>query len=136
MTTNKFLYKSCKSKECIICQYWYFLEKGFKFQPDICNGCNDVLMMSVNLSHITILNIHGADYCCIINGISKSDAINLCHKNYFVISKLKNKFYSSQSPIFLRDVVVYNVLLFNKISIGEKNYKYLVVCISACCLFV
>ena len=57
-------------------------------------------------------------------------------KNYFVISKLKNKFYSSQSPIFLRDVVVYNVLLFNKISIGEKNYKYLVVCISACCLFV
>ena len=93
MTTNKFLYKSCKSKECIICQYWYFLEKGFKFQPDICNGCHDVLMMSVNLSHITILNIHGADYCCIINGISKSDAINLT-QNIDLTGKsgtLKNK---------------------------------------------
>ena len=58
-------------------------------------------------------------------------------KNYFVISKLKNKFYSSQSPIFfLEDIVIYKVLLFNKISLGEKNYKYLAVCISACCLFV
>ena len=30
-------------------------------------------MMSVNLDDIVILNIKGADYCCIINGISKSD---------------------------------------------------------------
>ena len=34
-------------------------------------------MMFVNLSNIAILNIDGADYCCIINGISKSDAVNL-----------------------------------------------------------
>ena len=27
-------------------------------------------MMSMNLSDIAILNIHGADYCCIINGIT------------------------------------------------------------------
>ena len=29
------------------------------------------------LSDIAILNIKGADYCCIISGISKSEAINL-----------------------------------------------------------
>ena len=33
--------------------------------------------MSKNLSDIAILNIHGADYCCIISEISKSDAMNL-----------------------------------------------------------
>ena len=32
-------------------------------------------MMSMNVSDITILNIKSADYCCIISGISKSEAI-------------------------------------------------------------
>ena len=34
-------------------------------------------MMSMNLSDIYILNIKDADYHCIINGISKSEAIKL-----------------------------------------------------------
>ena len=34
-------------------------------------------MMSINLSDIAILNIKGADYRCIINGFSKSEALNL-----------------------------------------------------------
>ena len=69
--------RTSRSKECDICHYWYFLDKRFKLQPDVCNGCRDVLMMSMNLSNIAILNIKGADYCCIISGISKSEAINL-----------------------------------------------------------
>ena len=43
----------------------------------ICNGCPDVLMMSVNLNDIAVLNVNSADYSCIINRISKSDALNL-----------------------------------------------------------
>ena len=34
-------------------------------------------MKSMYLSNITILNIHKADYCCIISRISKSEAITL-----------------------------------------------------------
>ena len=41
-----------ESKECDICHYWYVLDKEFKFQQDACNGCHDVLMMSMNLSGI------------------------------------------------------------------------------------
>ena len=48
---------------------------GFKFQPVVCNGCHDVLMISIDLDSITILNIHGVDYLCVINGMSKSEAI-------------------------------------------------------------
>ena len=33
--------------------------------------------MSMKLSNITILNINGTDYHCIINEISQSEAINL-----------------------------------------------------------
>ena len=68
--------KTSESKECDICQYWYFLNKGFKFQPNVCSRCHEFLMMSMNLSDIAILNIKSADYPCIFRGISKSEAIN------------------------------------------------------------
>ena len=48
-----------------------FLDKEFNFQPDICNWCYDLLMMSMNLRNIGILNIHGDDYCCVISKICK-----------------------------------------------------------------
>ena len=60
--------KTSASKERDICQYWYFSNKGFKFQPNACNRCYDLLMMSM----IVTLNIKSADYCCIISGISKN----------------------------------------------------------------
>ena len=53
--------KTSASKECDISYSWYFLDKGFKFQPNVCNRCHDLLMMSMNLSDIAILNIQGSD---------------------------------------------------------------------------
>ena len=35
------------------------------------------IMMSINLINIAILDIKGADNCCIINRIGKNKAINL-----------------------------------------------------------
>ena len=69
--------KTSASKECDICHYWYFLNYSFKFQPNVCNRCHDLLMMSINLSDIAILNIKGSDCDCIISLISKNEAINL-----------------------------------------------------------
>ena len=31
---------------------------GFKFQPDVCNRCHNLLMMYMNLSDIAILKIN------------------------------------------------------------------------------
>ena len=31
--------KTNASEECDICHYWYFLDKNFKYEPYICNGC-------------------------------------------------------------------------------------------------
>ena len=69
--------KTSVSEQCDICHYWYFLNYSFKFQPNVCNRCHDLLMMSVNLSDIAILNIKGSDYYCIISLISKNEARNL-----------------------------------------------------------
>ena len=38
---------------------------------------NDLLIISINFSDITILNINGSDYCCSISLISKNGTINL-----------------------------------------------------------
>ena len=69
--------KASALKECNIFHYRYFLGKLYRFQPDVCNGCHDVLIMSMNLKDIAILNICGVDYRCIINGISKSEVMSL-----------------------------------------------------------
>ena len=66
-----------ESKECDIYHYQVLLDEGFKLQPNIYNRCHDILMMSMNLYDIAILNINGANYCCIINRISKSEATKL-----------------------------------------------------------
>ena len=70
--------KTGASKKCDVCHYWCFLNFSFQFQPNVCIRCHDSLMMSVNLSDISISNItKGSDNRCIISLISKNEAINL-----------------------------------------------------------
>ena len=66
-----------ESKKCEICHHWYFLNKRIKFQPNACNGCHDLLIMSLNLSDIAILNINSSDYRQINSGVSKKRDLNL-----------------------------------------------------------
>ena len=37
--------KTSVSKKCNIYHYCFFLNKGFKFQPYLSNGCHDLLMI-------------------------------------------------------------------------------------------
>ena len=53
--------KTSPSKKCDICHYWYFLKYSFEFQPNVCNRCHDLLIMSIHFSDIAILNINGSD---------------------------------------------------------------------------
>ena len=77
-----YINKTSASKRCNVRHYWYFLDKGFKFGPYVCNSYHDELMMSINLSNIAILNINDVDYHGIITRMSKSEAVNLLQKIY------------------------------------------------------
>ena len=59
--------KTIALKKCDISLYWYFLNYSFKFQPNVCNRCRDLLMMSMNLRDIAILSIKHSNYRCIIS---------------------------------------------------------------------
>ena len=69
------LTKSNKSREYMICHYWFF-NHWFRFQDH------------VNISDIAIITIKNVDYRCIIHNVSKSKAIILL-KN----SALENRGY-------------------------------------------
>ena len=49
--------KTRPSKESMLCHYWYFKDVGYKFEPNVCNKCHDVLMTAYRLKNIAILNV-------------------------------------------------------------------------------
>ena len=68
--------KSSKSKECVVCHYWYLKDIGQTFEPYVYNRCHDISMMAYNLENNAILNIKSFDYRCVIWNMTINDAIN------------------------------------------------------------
>ena len=73
--------KSDKSKECMICHYWYFKDIVYKYEPHVCNKCHDLLMVVYDLKNFMILKIKGVDSRCYAFNMSRSEAINLLNNS-------------------------------------------------------
>ena len=72
-------------KECDICHYWYFLNKGFSFNHMY--AIYNLSDIAYEPHDIAILKIKNTNYCFIITGITtyfyyywKSEAIKLLQK--------------------------------------------------------
>ena len=68
--------KSGRSKECLLFHYWYFLDTGYRYEPEGCNGRLNISMMFYVLKDIAVLTKNNVDYWCIIWNMSRSDAVN------------------------------------------------------------
>ena len=68
--------KSNKSRECMICHYWFF-NHGFKFQDYACTGCHDLTTLCLHTGDIVIITVRNVDHSCIMYNISKSKAFHL-----------------------------------------------------------
>ena len=44
--------KTNESKECMLCHYWYFLNKNFNYGPYLCHGCYSIAQKSVSFKNI------------------------------------------------------------------------------------
>ena len=60
----------------MICHYWYFLNLNYTYEPEVCNGCQDLSRMPHELKDIAMLNVKGNDYRCVIWNITRNYAIN------------------------------------------------------------
>ena len=47
--------KTNASKEGDVCHYWYFLDKNFKYEPYLCNGCHDSMQKAMNFNGVAIV---------------------------------------------------------------------------------
>ena len=56
------LNKTNKSKECMLCHYWYFLDKNFSYGPYLCDGCHNMTQKSTDLKNIVIVHIKKSAY--------------------------------------------------------------------------
>ena len=66
--------KTSASKECMLCHYCYL--KDVRFEPYACSKRHNVLRTAYELKNIAILNVKGADFRCILWGISRDEVVN------------------------------------------------------------
>ena len=65
--------KTNASKELDICHHWYSLDKNFKYEPYLCNGCHDLMQKAINFNDVVILSVKGSDYRIQIWYMRKTD---------------------------------------------------------------
>ena len=63
--------------ECIICHYWYFLIKNFKFQLEVFNGSHDLMQKAINYNDVVIVTVKRNNYRIHFLYMSKDKSINL-----------------------------------------------------------
>ena len=47
--------KTHESKECLLCHYWYFLNKNVSYGPYLCDGCCNLAQNSNSFKSIAIV---------------------------------------------------------------------------------
>ena len=112
-------------------------------------------MPSTSLNSIAVLSISSANYGCIINGISKNDALNLLkicqfyqresnimkvnnYNEFIAIYKTgkeiimfgnievgKHKFHQYKSSFWINNMDISKIAVPNRVLFGEKDFKFL-----------
>ena len=65
--------KTNKSKECMLCHYWYFLNKNFSYGPYLCDGCYNIVQKSISFKNIAIVRVKKIVYRIYFQDINKRE---------------------------------------------------------------
>ena len=68
---------SDKSKECMLCHYWYFLDTSFNYGSYLCDGCYNLMQKCNKLENIAIVHIKEIVYRIFFLYMSKREAKKL-----------------------------------------------------------
>ena len=77
------------SKKCIVCKYWYFINKNFNYQRYVCDGCHDMSLKAISMHNLAIGCNDGIPSRINFTFMSKNDALNLI-KNALIIDKKRD----------------------------------------------
>ena len=79
--------KTNKSKECMLCYYWYFLEKNFSYGPYRCYSCYNITQKSMDFKNIAIVHVKKSAYRIHFLYISKHKAKSLMTNSNLINKK-------------------------------------------------
>ena len=70
-----------ESKECMLCHYWYFLNKNFIYGPYLCDGCYNKIKKCNKLKNIAIFHVKKSVYRIYFLYMSKRETTNLMNNS-------------------------------------------------------
>ena len=70
-----------------------FLDKGFKYEPYLCNGCHHLMQKAVNFNNVAIFSVKESDYRIHFWYMSKNDAINIMKNSDFKRNRIIINFF-------------------------------------------
>ena len=73
--------KTNKSKECMFCHYWYFLDKNFSYGPYLCDDCYNIMQKSINFKNIATVHVRESAYRIYFLYMSKREAKKLMNSS-------------------------------------------------------
>ena len=76
--------KTNKSKECMLCHYWYFLDKNFTYGPYFCDGCYNIMQKSIDFKNIAVARVKKSAYRIYFLDMSKHKAKKLMNNTNLV----------------------------------------------------
>ena len=79
--------KTNKSKECMLCHYWYFLDSNFSYGPYLCDGCYNIVEKSNNLKNIAIVHVKKSVYRICFPYMSELEAKKLMANSNLIDEK-------------------------------------------------
>ena len=79
--------KTNKSKACMLCHYWYFLNKNFNYGPHLCDGCYNIVQKSISFKNIAIVRVKKSVYRIYFQDIKKREAKKLMTNSNLIDKK-------------------------------------------------
>ena len=79
--------KTSASKDCDICNYWYFKDNGFKYDPHLCHGCHDLTQKAMSFNDIAIIYVKESAYRIHFWYMSKDNAIGIMNNSNLIDKK-------------------------------------------------
>ena len=76
-----------KSKECMLCHYWYFLHRNFSYGPYLCDGCYNTMQKCNKPKSIAIVHVKKSVYRIYFLYMSKCEAKKLMNNSNLIDKK-------------------------------------------------
>ena len=78
---------SNKSKDCVLCHYWYFSNKNFSYGPFLCDSCYNIMQKCNKFKNIAIVRVKKSVYRIYFLYMSKREAKKLMENSNLIDKK-------------------------------------------------